>query len=216
MLRLTREGLAAAVARHQRAQLDVDGDSTLAQQQYLPQENPENDTPDEVAAKAEVVRRIGEVERAATRVVEAITAVRSFEGMVLKAATNLALTNITSPINGIAASPQIKIGNLVGPGGGIATVSVLDPIRAAFAVSAQDFAGLAQSDARATNLDLVLADGTTHSLKGSLSFPARHVDAKSGDVQISGLFPDPTYRLRPGQHALVRLVKEVRHGSGGR
>jgi membrane fusion protein (multidrug efflux system) len=216
VLRLKREDLVAAVARHQHAELDVGGDSTVAQQHYLPQKNPEIAARDEVAAKAEVFRRIAEVESASTRVVGAIAAVRSFEGMVRKAATNLALTNITSPITGIAANPQIKIGSLVKPGAGsIATVSVLDPIRAAFTVSAQDFAGLAQTDARSTNLDLVLADGTDHSLKGSLSFAACHGDAKSGDGKISGLFANPSYRLRPGQHALVRVVKEVRHGRVG-
>ncbi len=46
----------------------------------------------------------------------------------------------TSPIDGIAGKAQVQIGNLVSPPRGpITTVSTLDPIKAEFTVSEQEY-----------------------------------------------------------------------------
>ena len=53
-------------------------------------------------------------------------------------------------------------------------------------------------------LDLILADGSTYPHRGKFSFADRQVDQNTGSIQLTGLFPNPGNRLRPGQYGKVR------------
>ena len=50
-------------------------------------------------------------------------------------------------------------------------------------------------------LELVLADGGTYPHRGKFSFADRQVDPNTGAIQLTGLFPNPGNRLRPGNMA---------------
>jgi len=129
---------------------------------------------------------------------------------------NLEFTRITSPVDGIAGIATAQIGDLVGPASGpLTTVSTVDPIKAYFQVSEQEYlsspaayANQADADDASAprNLQLILADGSVFPQPGRLYITGRQVDAQTGTLQVVALFPNPGDVLRPGQFARVRAV----------
>jgi membrane fusion protein (multidrug efflux system) len=129
---------------------------------------------------------------------------------------NLDFTRITSPVDGIAGIAAAQIGDLVGPAtGALTTVSTVDPIKAYFQISEQEylnspdsFANPANPDDNSAppNLELILANGSVFPQKGWLYFTGLHVDAKTGTLQVVARFQNPGDVLRPGQFARVRAV----------
>jgi len=125
------------------------------------------------------------------------------------ARVNLGFTRLTSPIDGIAGKAQVQIGNLVSAAGGpITTVSTLEPIKAEFTVSEQEYLKFRQraNDLGRLRLELILADGTTYPHGGKFLFADREVDQSTGAILLIGQFPNPGNVLRPGQYARVRAV----------
>ncbi|HYZ84986.1 MAG TPA: efflux RND transporter periplasmic adaptor subunit, partial [Bryobacteraceae bacterium] len=120
-----------------------------------------------------------------------------------------------APIDGIAGVATIQVGNLVGPStSAVTTVSTLDPIKANFTVSEQEYLRLARADAlQHLRLQLILADGSTYPQPGRFSFANRQVDQATGAIQLTGIFPNPGNRLRPGQYAKVRAAIGVHTGA---
>jgi membrane fusion protein (multidrug efflux system) len=120
-----------------------------------------------------------------------------------------------SPIDGIAGTAQIQIGNLVTPvSNAVTTVSTLDPIKVTFAVSEQEYLRLSKQR-KPTDpvppLELILADGTVHPHQGRFAFTGREVSQGTGAIEATGLFPNPGNILRPGQYGKVRVPVETLH-----
>ncbi len=88
----------------------------------------------------------------------------------------------------------------------ITTVSTLDPIKAEFTVSEQEYLSFNRRahDLNRLPLELILADGTTYPQKGKFLFADRQVDPSTGAILLIGQFPNPGNILRPGQYAKVR------------
>jgi membrane fusion protein (multidrug efflux system) len=128
---------------------------------------------------------------------------------------NLGFTRLTSPIDGIAGVASVQVGNLVGPAlNAVTTVSTLDPIKANFVVSEQEYLSLARADGlQKLQLHLILADGNVYPHLGRFSFADRQVDPNTGAIQLIGLFPNPGDLLRPGQYAKVRAETSVHAGA---
>jgi len=137
------------------------------------------------------------------------------EAALETAKVNLGFTRLTSPIDGIAGAVTVQVGNLVGPAGNaITAVSTLDPIKANFVVSEQEYLSLARADAlHKLKLKLMLADGTVHPQPGRFSFADRQVDPATGSIQLTGLFPNPGNTLRPGQYAKVHAAIGMHAGA---
>jgi membrane fusion protein, multidrug efflux system len=106
------------------------------------------------------------------------------------------------------------VGDLVTPSSApLTTVSTVNPIKAYFTISEQEY--LAQQRAGggeqwAKNLELVLADGSVYTHKGTFFMADRQVDVGTGALRIAALFPNPGNVLRPGQFGRVRAVVGVR------
>jgi membrane fusion protein (multidrug efflux system) len=150
------------------------------------------------------------VETARAQIEASNAAVESAQAAVEAAQVNIGFTHLVSPIDGIAGQAQVQVGNLVSPSSGvITTVSTLDPIKANFTVGEQEYLSLTRggvSDLAKLQLELILADGTTYPLKGKFSFADRQVNQNTGAIQLTGLFPNPGNRLRPGQYGRVRAA----------
>src|SRR4029077_124864 len=99
--------------------------------------------------------------------------------------------------------------------GVITTVSTLDPIKANFTVGEQEYLSLTRGgkDLSRLQLQLILADGSTYPQKGKFSFADRQVNQSTGAIQLTGLFPNPGSRLRPGQYGKVRAAIGTRAGA---
>jgi membrane fusion protein (multidrug efflux system) len=209
--------VAVAEANQRRTQLDVDRYTPLAQQQAITQQDLDNATQYNIAAKAQVQVARAQVETARAQITATDAAVQSAKAAVEAAQINLGFTHLTSPIDGIPGIAQLQVGALVSPASGIiTTVSTLDPIKVYFTVSEQEYldfsrrfptAELRQADLRQLNLELILADGTTYPQTGKFDFTDRQVDVRTGAIRIAGLFPNPGNTLRPGQYGRVRRAR---------
>ena len=201
--------LLQAQANQRRTQLDVDRYVPLAKQQAITQQDLDNAMQNNLAAQAQVDASKAQVETAKAQIQAADATVEAAKAAVEAASVNLGFTHLTSPIAGIAGKAQVQIGNLVSPAGApTTTVSTVDPIKAEFTVSEQEYLRFMRrpSDLERLQLELILADGTTYAHKGKFLFADRQVDQNTGAIQLIGQFPNPGNVLRPGQYAKVRTV----------
>jgi RND family efflux transporter MFP subunit len=137
--------------------------------------------------------------------------VKADEAAIENAQLNLGFTKITSPIDGLAGIAQGQIGDLVSQSGTVlTTVSTINPIRVYFQVSEQSYMSFWQHLAGSGSvkedfpLELIFSDGSIFPEKGKFFFADRQVNSNTGTLQIAGLFPNPSFLLRPGQFGLVR------------
>jgi len=190
---------AEAEAQLAKTDRDLKRDRPLAEQRAIAQSQLDNDMSAHDAAQA---------------------ALSSAKAAVDTAQLNLGFTRVTSLIDGVAAIASAQIGDLVGPTTLLTTVSQLDPIKAYFPLSEQEYLAIAGSVATPEStsklwqtsggLSLVLADGTEYPRKGRVLAIDREVDPKMGTIRVSALFPNPGNVLRPGQYGRVRAQTTMR------
>ena len=199
--------LAQSKARLGKAELDVKRYTPLVATKAISQEEMDNAIQSQLEAKAAVEASQAAIETAKAAVVAAKAAVYDAE-------VKLSFTKILSPIDGIAGLARIQVGDLVSPSGiPLTTVSTVDPIKAYFSVSEQEY--LAQQRAGgpsrwARDLELILADGSVYGHKGAFFMADRQVDLGTGTLRVAALFPNPGNVLRPGQYGRVRAMVGLR------
>jgi len=146
---------------------------------------------------------------------EAEAAAASAKAEVDQAQLNLGFTKIVSPIDGVPSFAKAQIGDLVGQSGGeLTTVSTIDPIKAYFSVTEQEYINFTRlfitDTARSEQIkrieaELILPDGMVYPLKGKVVAIDRSVGLTTGALRVQALFPNPNNALRPGQFARVRV-----------
>jgi RND family efflux transporter MFP subunit len=190
--------LAQAEAQLGKTQLDVQRDTPLAKEKAIAQSQLDNDIQANLAAKATV---------------------QADQALIEQAQLNLEFTNVRSLIDGVAGIATGQVGNLVGPQAVLTTVSQLDPIKAYFVVSEQQYLAFVQRNPtvaarekteRQLVLELILSDGSTYPEKGRFFAADRQVDVQTGAIRLAGLFPNRENVLRPGQYGRVRFVSYIR------
>jgi membrane fusion protein (multidrug efflux system) len=195
--------LATAQARLQKANTDVSRLTPLAKQQAVSQQELDNALSAQDAARAQV---------------------DAMKAAVDKATLDLGYAHITSPIDGLVGTTQVKAGNLVGRGEStlLTTVSQVNPILFRAGVSEADYLRVAkrvlergglQATRQKAEVELLLADGTVHAHKGNLDTIERAVDPTTGTLALQFTFPNPERLVRPGQYGRVRGVSEVKTGA---
>ncbi len=209
--------LAGSEASQHRTQMDVDKYAPLVKEKAVTQQDLDNATQNNLTAIAQVKSSEAAVETARAQIEAAQAAVQSAQANVDTAKYNLGFTKLTSPIDGIAGAAASQVGALVGPSSAaVTTVSTLDPIRANFAVSEQEYLSFTRGSGIEVSklpLDLILSDGSTYARKGRFFFADRDVNQATGAIQLTALFPNPGNILRPGQYAKVRAVTGTKQGA---
>jgi RND family efflux transporter MFP subunit len=215
--------VAVAEANQRRTQLDVDRYTPLAQQQAITQQDLDNATENNLAAKAQVQSAQAQVATARAQIIAANAAVQSAKATADTAQINLGFTRLTSPIDGIPGIAQQQVGSLVSPSSPtITTVSTLDPIKVYFTVAEQEYLDFhrrystpatVDAERKGLRLELILADGTVYPQNGSFYFADRQVDVRTGAIRVAGLFANPGNTLRPGQYGRVRTALRVQPGA---
>jgi RND family efflux transporter MFP subunit len=215
--------VAVAEANQHRVQLDVDRYTPLVQQHAITQQDLDNVTQNNMAAKAQLQAAKAQVETDKAQITAATAAVQSANAAVETARINLGFTRLTAAIDGIPGIAQLQVGALVSPASGaITTVSTLDPVKVYFTISEQEYLERKREypspekflEARArVQLELILADGTTYPEKGKVYFADRQVDVRTGAIRLAGLFPNPGNILRPGQYGRVRTAIAIQQGA---
>jgi membrane fusion protein (multidrug efflux system) len=206
----TEAQLVQSIANQERTQLDVDKYTPLEKQQAVTRQDLDNAVQNNKTAKAQIEAGKATVETAKAQIEASKAAVESAQAAVDAAKVNVSFTRLTSPIDGIVGRAQVQAGNLVGPSSGtITAVSTLDPVKVNFTVGEQEYLSLTRggvNDLAKLQLELILADGSTYPHKGKFSFADRQVDQATGAIQLTGLFPNPGNRLRPGQYGKVHAA----------
>jgi RND family efflux transporter MFP subunit len=215
-LTLAQAQLAQSVANQGRTQLDVDRYTPLAKQHAITQQELDDAVQNNIAYTAQIEASKAGVGTAKAQIEASNAAVESAQGAVEAAKVNIGFTHLVSPIDGIVGQAQVQVGNLVSPSSGvITTVSTLDPIKANFTVGEQEYLSLTRgggNDLAKLQLELILGDGSAYPQKGKFYFADRQVNQGTGAIQLTGLFPNPGNRLRPGQYGRVRAA--IRTSSG--
>jgi membrane fusion protein (multidrug efflux system) len=210
-----RAQLTSAEANQHKAQLDEDRYIPLAQQQAITQQDLDNARQTNQSQKAQVTAAQAQVETSQAQIEASKAAVTAAAAAVETAKVNLGFTKLVAPIDGIAGVATTQVGNLVGPStNAVTTVSTLDPIKANFTVNEQEYLSLTRDSSMShLELELILSDGTVHPYKGRFSFADRQVDSSTGAIQLTGLFPNPGNRLRPGLYGKVHASIGTRTGA---
>jgi membrane fusion protein (multidrug efflux system) len=147
--------LAQAQAQLGKTQMDVDRDTPLAKARAIAQSPLDNDVQANRAAQA---------------------AVKATEAQVEQAKLNLEFTQVKSLIDGISGIAQVQIGNLVNPTTVLRSVSQINPMKAYFSISEQEyihFAGRINAETQrevptnSPTFELILADGSLYPHKGT-------------------------------------------------
>jgi len=193
--------LAQAQAQLGKTEMDVARDTPLARERAIAQSQLDNDIQANRAAKA---------------------AVKAAEAQVEQARLNLDFTAVKSLVDGIAGIAQVQIGNLVNPTTVLTSVSQINPIKAYFSISEQQYLHFAERINAQTQkqipsggppFDLILADGSTYPHQGTGLLTNRQVDTTTGSIQLVCSFPNPHNILRPGEFGRLRAAAEVRRGA---
>ena len=222
-LMLTQAQVAVAEANQTRTQLDEDRYKPLAKQEAITQQDMDNATQNNLAAKAQVQSAKAQVETAGAQIQSANAAVQAAKAAVATAQLNLGFTRLISPIDGIAGIALQQVGALVNPASGpVTTVSTVDPIKVYFPASEQQYMAFHRkystdatvlAERRQLPLELILADQTIYPHAGRIFFSDRQVNETTGAIRIAGLFPNPGDTLRPGQYARVRASWRTQEGA---
>ena len=190
--------LAQAEAQLGKTKLDVARDAPLAKESAIPQAQLDNDIQANEAARAMV---------------------DAANGQVAQAELNLGFTKVRSLVNGVAGLAKAQIGDLVGPTSVLTTVSQVEPIKAYFAISEQEYLKFAERISAVAEgrrpagqkkiLELALSDGSVYPRKGWVVLADRQVDVKTGTIRMAGAFDNPGSILRPGMFGKVRAVTGI-------
>lgn len=208
-LQQVRANLAQNKARLGKASLDVKRYTPLVKTRAISQEEVDNAVQSQLEATAAVESSEAGIEAAKA-------AIQSAKANVEDSELKLSFTRIIAPINGIAGLAKAQVGDLIAPTGGeLTTVSTVDPIKAYFTVSEQEYLNRnspLQTAAHSSSgkLELVLADGSVYGQKGTFYMADRQVDVGTGTLRIAALFPNPGNFLRPGQYGRIRAVLSTR------
>jgi membrane fusion protein (multidrug efflux system) len=198
--------LAQAQAQVQLAEINVQRDTPLAQAHAIAQSTLDNDSKTLQSDQASVA--------------SAQAAIASAQAQVESAQLNLGFTKVRSLIDGVAGQATLQVGNLVSTTSVLTTVSQLNPIKAYFYISEQEYLALAaraHSSGHADLLDtgasiplkLTLANGQVYPEPGRIVFVDRSVSSQTGSIRLAAAFANPNNLLRPGQFGRISAQTQV-------
>jgi membrane fusion protein (multidrug efflux system) len=212
-----------AQANQTKAQLDEDRYIPLARQQAITQQDLDNATQTNMAAKAQVQSATAAVGTAKAQIEVATASIASAKAAVETAQVNLGFTKLLAPIEGVAGQATQQVGALVSPASGpVTTVSTVDPIKAYATVSEQEYLDFHRRYSNQTTLDaerkqlkfeLILADGSVYQHIGSFFFADREVNQSTGAIRVAAQFPNPGNILRPGGYCKLRTSTRTQTGA---
>jgi membrane fusion protein (multidrug efflux system) len=157
-----------------------------------------------------------------------VSSLKAAEANLRQANIKLSYTSIRSPIDGLIGKTEAREGEYVGKEPNpviLNTVSRIDTVRVQFSISEGKYLTLAREyrknrsteqvteDVRKgrvkPNIQLILADGSVYEEKGTVDFVNSQINTSTGSLLIQASFPNPSFLLRPGLYAKVRLQISV-------
>ncbi|MGY3054446.1 membrane fusion protein (multidrug efflux system) [Pedobacter sp. UYEF25] len=132
------------------------------------------------------------------------------------AKVNLGYTSITSPVAGVVGSIPFKTGSLVSSSSTepLTTVSNTSKIYAYFSLNEKQLLDFSKKYKGSTlkeqmnnipPVSLILADGSTFDKQGHIESINSQLNTSTGSASLRATFSNPTYLLKTGGSALVRI-----------
>jgi membrane fusion protein (multidrug efflux system) len=142
-------------------------------------------------------------------------------GALQTARVNLGFSRIRAPISGRIGRSVYTVGALVqaGQADALTTIQRMDRVFVDVTQSATDLLNLraALSNGAVTRggpgsarVQLILPNGATYPIEGTLQFADVTVDPTSGSVTVRASFPNPDGTLLPGMYVRAKLVEGTR------
>jgi membrane fusion protein (multidrug efflux system) len=190
------------------AQINVKRDTPLAQAHAIAQSQLDNDIQTEKQNQAQILANQASIKTA--------------EANIEAAQLNLGFTKVRSLIDGIAGQATTQIGNLVSQSTVLTAVSQVNPIRAYFPISEQEYLRIADKIKPGVDLlrvknpvplQMTLANNATYHYQGRILFADRQVDPSTGTIRIVAVFDNPGNILRPGQFGRIRAMTSMQNGA---
>jgi membrane fusion protein, multidrug efflux system len=192
-LEKSKADLGVAEANLARVEADVARDTPLAAQQAIPQKDLDTDLANREAMKSQV---------------------KAMKAGVSNAELNVTWTKVYSPIDGIAGVSNSQIGDLVGTGTKMVTISQVDPIWAYFNVSESLFLKFAgrvtafisgRNPGQSVPVEFIQSNDDPYPKRGRIIYVNRQVGTQTGTIQMAAEFSNPNAALRPGGFGRVRI-----------
>lgn len=126
------------------------------------------------------------------------------------AQTNWDYCNIKSPIDGVIGMIPFHIGSLVSSSISepLASVTNIKDVRAYFSVNEKDYISLSKEikhAADSNNINLLLADGTLYSQKGTIDAISGLIETGTGSVTLRAAFSNPDGVLLSGASGIIQI-----------
>jgi membrane fusion protein, multidrug efflux system len=140
--------------------------------------------------------------------------VKSDEGVIEQAQTNLSYTKLTAPIDSVTGIRQVDIGNIIHPTdpNGLVDLTQVQPISLIFSLPQTDFVEIQQQMAKGPLT--VLADSQddkTRLDQGKLDLIDNQIVQTTGTIRLRASFPNAKRLLWPGELIDARLLLDTRH-----
>ena len=140
--------------------------------------------------------------------------VKSDDGVIELARTNLSYTQLTSPIDGVTGIRQIDIGNIIHPtdASGLVDVTQIQPISLLFSLPQTDVVEIERQTAKAPLTVLAYSQNDKSKLdEGKLDLVDNQIVQTTGTIRLRASFPNAKRLLWPGELINARLLLETRH-----
>lgn len=147
---------------------------------------------------------------------QAQASVNAQEAILENAQINMTDTSVVAPFSGRIDTTALEVGNYVTAGQTtLAKISNTDPVFVQFSIAEPEYLKLSNAHdnngaASLDNLTVVLSDGSTYDLKGSVAEVNRGINDNTGTLTIKALFSNPAHRLLPGMFAHVQATAGTR------
>ncbi len=175
---------------------------------------------DSDVAEATLLSNEAQVESDREAVAAAEAAIKQAEAALETARINLGYARVTAPIAGRIGKSSVTVGALVMAGQvtPLATIQQLDPIFVDVTESSANLLRLRQrlesgrlksNGPRQARVKLLLEDGTSYPLEGTLKFSDVTVDPSTGSFTLRTVFPNPKHILLPGMYARAIIQEGV-------
>ena len=133
---------------------------------------------------------------------------------------NLSYTTIASPLSGVSAAAQQKVGAYLNPANSqLTTVSSLNPMWVNFSVSENELSSYRDQIAKGLiippkdrnfTVEIVLVDGTTFPQTGRITYIDPSFNPQTGTFLLRSTFANSNGSLRPNQYVRARLKGALR------
>jgi membrane fusion protein, multidrug efflux system len=140
--------------------------------------------------------------------------VKSDEGVIEQAQTNLSYTKLTAPIDSVTGIRQVDIGNIIHPTdpNGLVDLTQVQPISLIFSLPQTDFVEIQQQMAKGPLTVLAYSqDDKTRLDQGKLDLIDNQIVQTTGTIRLRASFPNAKRLLWPGELIDARLLLDTRH-----